>query len=53
MMFGVRSVGFPLSLGALDGLCYFIVAFPGPPYNYFINVQKILSGRRFIKQTAR
>ena len=28
--------GFPLPLGALDGLHYFIVALPGPPYNYFV-----------------
>ena len=28
--------GFPLPLGAWDGLRYFIVALPEPSYNYFI-----------------
>ena len=29
------SEGFPLPLGALDGLRYFIVALPKPSINYF------------------
>ena len=28
---GLCNEGFPLPLGAWDGLCYFIVTFPWPP----------------------
>ena len=31
---GLCNEGFPLPLGAWDGLCYFIVTYHWPYYNY-------------------
>ena len=33
---------FPLPLGTLDGLRYFIVALPGPSIYYFADIHKVL-----------